>query len=94
MCDWNNNGKYDMHDTFISYHIHRSISGDSQNHNSSGNGGDGGRGCALMLMLAVFAMPFLGIYLAVSGEDEGQKLLGVTLFIVGLIAWIKIGVSV
>ena len=62
---------------------------------SNRNSNDGGAiGCALMLMLAVFAMPFLGIYLAVAGEDEGQKLLGVALFIVGLIVWIKIGVSV
>ena len=27
MCDWNNNGKYDMEDAFISYHIQKSISG-------------------------------------------------------------------
>lgn len=23
MCDWNNNGKYDMEDAFINYHIKR-----------------------------------------------------------------------
>ncbi len=40
MCDWNNNGKYDMEDAFISYHIHRSISGNKQNQNSSGDVGD------------------------------------------------------
>ena len=37
MCDWNNNGEYDMQDAFISYHIHRSISGNKQNQSSSGN---------------------------------------------------------
>lgn len=37
MCDWNNNGKYDMQDAFISYHIHRSISGNKQNQSSSGD---------------------------------------------------------
>ena len=40
MCDWNNNGKYDMEDAFISYHIHRSISGNKQNQNSFGDAGD------------------------------------------------------
>lgn len=40
MCDWNNNGEYDMQDAFINYHIHRSISGNQQNQNSSGDGGD------------------------------------------------------
>ena len=34
MCDWNNNGKYDMQDAFISYHIHRAISGNKQNSSS------------------------------------------------------------
>lgn len=35
MCDWNNNGKYDMQDAFISYHVNRSISNNRQNHSSS-----------------------------------------------------------
>lgn len=40
MCDWNNNGKYDIQDAFISYHIHRSISGNKQNQSSSRDSGD------------------------------------------------------
>ena len=40
MCDWNNNGEYDMQDAFIGYHIHRSISGNKQNQSSSGDNGD------------------------------------------------------
>lgn len=55
---------------------------------------DSGIGCALVLILAVFAMPLVGLYLAVAGEEEGQKVLGVVLLIVGIIVWIKIGVSV
>lgn len=55
---------------------------------------DSGIGCALVLMLAVFAMPLVGLYLAVSGEESKQKMLGVVLLIVGIIVWIKIGVSV
>ena len=55
---------------------------------------DSGIGCALVLMLAVFAMPLVGLYLAVAGEESEQKMLGVVLLIVGIIVWIKIGVSV
>lgn len=40
MCDWNNNGEYDMQDAFISYHIHRSISRNKQNQSSSEDSGD------------------------------------------------------
>jgi len=40
MCDWNNNGKYDMQDAFISYHIHKSISGNKQKQSNSGNSKD------------------------------------------------------
>ena len=40
MFDWNNNGKYDMQDAFINYHIHRSIFGNKQNQSSSGASGD------------------------------------------------------
>lgn len=40
MCDWNNNGEYDMQDAFISYHIHKSISGNKQNKSSSGDSTD------------------------------------------------------
>ena len=35
MCDWNNNGKYDMQDAFISYHIHRSMSQNTSNNTGS-----------------------------------------------------------
>ena len=54
---------------------------------------DSGIGCALVLMLAVFAMPLVGLYLALAGEEKEQRMLGVVLLIVGIIVWIKIGVS-
>lgn len=56
MCDWNNNGKYDMEDAFISYHIHRSISGNKQNQSGSGDGG------AILTVIAVVLL-ILGILL-------------------------------
>ena len=40
MCDWNNNGRYDMQDAFINYHINRSISGNKQHQSSTGDDGD------------------------------------------------------
>lgn len=54
---------------------------------------DSGIGCALVLMLAVFAMPLVGLYLAVTGKEDEQRILGVVLLIVGIIVWIKIGAS-
>lgn len=39
MCDWNNNGKYDMQDAFINYHICKSIFGNKQNSNEPVDGG-------------------------------------------------------
>lgn len=60
---------------------------------SKKNNSDSGIGCAMVLMLAVFAMPLVGLYLAVAGEDDAQKILGVALLIVGIIVWIKIGIT-
>ena len=56
MCDWNNNGKYDMEDAFINYHINRSMSG--KNNTPSGDSGSG---------KDIIAMPIVGIYLACTG---------------------------
>ena len=39
MCDWNNNGRFDMEDAFINYHINRSMSG--KNNTPSGDSGSG-----------------------------------------------------
>lgn len=40
MCDWNNNGRFDMEDAFINYHIHRSISNNTTPAEDSGSGKD------------------------------------------------------
>ncbi len=52
MCDWNKNGKYDIQDAFISYHIHKSISDSSQGRSSSGDSED---------VIAVVAVILLGL---------------------------------
>lgn len=57
--------------------------------NSSSNGG--GMGCLVIALLAVVAMPVVGIYLVGAGETRGQKLLGLALFIVSIIVYAKFG---
>lgn len=52
---------------------------------------DGGMGCLVILVLAVIAMPLVGLYLAFAGESSEQKMLGVALLIVGIIVYAKFG---
>ena len=57
--------------------------------NSGSN--DGGMVCLVMMVLAVIAMPLVGLYLAFAGESTEQKILGVVLLIVGIIVYAKFG---
>jgi len=57
--------------------------------NSGSN--DSGMGCLAILVLAVIAMPLVGLYLALAGESSEQKFLGVALLIVGIIVYAKFG---
>jgi len=59
--------------------------------NNNKSNDSGGLGCAFALMMAVVAMPLLGLYLIAAGEEDEQKILGVALLIVGIIVWIKCG---
>ena len=52
---------------------------------------DDGMGCFVILILAVVAMPLVGLYLAFTGERSEQKILGVALLIVGIIVYAKFG---
>lgn len=52
---------------------------------------DGAIGCVVILLLAIFAMPIVGIYMMAKG-DETQKGLGLVLTIIGAIIWIYLGV--
>lgn len=58
MCDWNNNGKYDMQDAFINYHIYKSVSGNKQNQSSSGDSGDVVTVVAVVLLVLGILMIF------------------------------------
>lgn len=59
----------------------------SNNNRSS----DSGSGCLVVVVLAIIAMPLVGLYLAFAGESSEQKLLGVALLIVGIIVYAKFG---
>ena len=58
MCDWNNNGEYDAQDAFISYHIHKSISGNKESRGDSGNFGDVLTVVAIVLLVFGILMIF------------------------------------
>ena len=51
---------------------------------------DGAIGCVVYMMLAIFAMPLVGLYLLCAGRDE-QKGLGIALIVIGIIIWAVMG---
>ena len=53
---------------------------------------DSGLGCVVIILLAIFAMPIVGLYMVFKG-DEGQKALGIILTVIGVILWIYLGVQ-
>lgn len=54
---------------------------------------DEGIGCILTMIVALIAMPLLGLYFIVAGKSSEQRLLGVALLIVGIIVWVKVGMA-
>lgn len=58
---------------------------------SNSRNSDGGTGCLIVAILAVIAMPLVGLYLAFAGESSEQRYLGIALLIVGIIVYIKLG---
>ena len=61
------------------HHYHRGGQGDSD---------DSGMGCLVMIILGLIAMPLVGLYMMISGQDSSQKTIGTILLIVGIIIWI------
>ena len=57
-------------------------------HHRRGGFDDSGLGCLVMIILGMLAMPLVGIYMLISGKDDGQKVIGAILTIVGIIIWI------
>lgn len=50
--------------------------------------GDGLIGLAIMIGLAAMALPFVGAYKLVTGKDEGDKVLGGVLLVIGIVIYL------
>lgn len=55
-------------------------------------GGGGLIGLLAIMLIAIYAMPFVGGYVLITGKDNGSKLLGGSLLVVGIIIWIAMGI--
>ena len=59
-----------------------------------GGGGDSGGNCLILLILALIAMPLVGLYLIIKSDgDEGTKVIGWILLVIGIIFWIYIAMQ-
>ena len=56
------------------------------------SGGGGLLGILAVIFLAVVAMPFVGGYVLITGKEDGSKLLGGALLVVGIILWVALGI--
>lgn len=58
-------------------------------HHGNGRRGsdDSAIGCLVMVVIAMIAMPIVGLYMLFTAEDTDKKTLGVILLIVGIILW-------
>jgi len=57
-----------------------------------GRGGGGIDGSLATILLAVFALPIVGLIMLLNSETEEKKTLGGVLLVVGIIIWIILGV--
>ena len=64
-----------------------------RHHRCRHNHDDSGMGCLVVLVLGLMAMPLVGLYMLIAGEDTDQKAIGLILTIVGLILWIMAAAS-
>jgi len=46
-----------------------------------------GLGCLALILLAIFALPLIGIYRVITGNEE-EKATGIGFVIIGIIIWI------
>lgn len=56
------------------------------------SGGGGLLGILAVIFLAVVDMPFVGGYVLITGKEDGSKLLGGVLLVVGIILWVALGI--
>lgn len=57
------------------------------------NNNSGDLGWLVLMVLAIVAMPFLGVYHLMAGKDDGQRMLGVALIIVGIIVYVMMEIG-
>lgn len=57
-----------------------------------GYSGGGLLGILAVIFLAVVDMPFVGGYVLITGKEDGSKLLGGVLLVVGIILWVALGI--
>lgn len=57
-----------------------------------GYSGGGLLGILVVIFLAVVTMPFVGGYVLITGKEDGSKLLGGVLLVVGIILWVALGI--
>lgn len=61
-------------------------------HRNGGRGSDdSATGCLAIVLLALVAMPIVGIYMLLTSEDSDKKTIGAILLIVGIIIWAVAG---
>lgn len=61
-------------------------------HGGHYGGGGGLIGLLAIMLIAIYAMLFVGGYVLITGKDDGSKLLGGSLLVVGIIIWIAMGI--
>lgn len=64
------------------FHVHN----ERNKHQMSDEGGS----CLVMVVLIIFFMPLVGIYYIFTG-DEGEKVIGVLLLLIGIAIWVACG---
>ena len=57
-----------------------------------GRGGSGIDGGLATILLAVFALPIVGLIMLLNSKTEENKILGGVLLAVGIVIWIVLGV--
>lgn len=61
--------------------------------NCNHHGDNSGMGCLVLMVLGIIAMPLVGLYMLLKGEDTDQQAVGLIITIVGFIFWIAVAVQ-
>ena len=60
-------------------------------HRMGSSGDEAGLGCLVAIMLAILALPVLGVYLLVKGENDTQRIIGLVIVVLCVIGMITGG---